>query len=302
MVEMNEKLVEDFKNALLQGLVNTDYFNFVKEIGDDYEEFIKIGIKMGFIKCENELNILRISSVKYCDGKIDAKIADDTLILQKNFFSERNYRERKIIVFHVLFYKLFEKYFSLNNSQVQNFVNYLNNNYTFIDKAILYEALEILKVCTSQYLSQIIVSLTYQKNRKKINSFSSSVFFNNRYFLTDFIIYQEYEQLFIHFLKTLKNIENNEELFNYWFDMIQSGEAWPNIIGIYNDNKDLLVNFFDNIVQVKRMIEISESKVISEHQKYIITNNLIELDCKLKKQASCKNLKKELVTNKAFNI
>lgn len=302
MVEKTEKMVEDFKNALLQGLTNTDYFSFVKEIVDDYEYFMKICISMGFIKCENELNLLKISKVKCSDGKTYAKLANEILFLQQKFFTEKDYEERRNIIFHELFFSLLETDFSFNNLHVQYFINYLNNN-NFKNNDVIYEALEILKICTAQYLSQIVISLAYRKNRKKISSFSSNIFFNNRYFLTNFIIYPEYEQLFLHFLKTLYNIESDDELFENWFNMLQNGEVWYHIANIYSkENEDLLLCFLKRLVQIKKMIELSKNEVLSEHEKYIFTNDLIELDHNLKKQVESKTLKKALVTNKSFNI
>ena len=321
MIDMIKSMMNNAKILLNDALKDTEYANYVDEILDHYKEFLKTGLDTGLIKTEDYLSLYVIKDIKYYNGTQYANWVNHSLTLQKRYFVERNNEERRNVLFHELIHSLMEKLFSYDNEKYTDFTNYvknidsllteeqitnIKNKYKdiFTDKYfennsnIVCESFKTFNEVTTQYLAEVLTAHSYKKEIKEPDYFSSKIFNRDDYFISDFSTYPEYEQIFINFLRTLNGfgkIQDNNELLQKWFTMLSTGDIWNHIIGSYKeqDNTELLFEFLIGFAALRKAKENSMGIGVEyEGDKELLTNSLIELDKKLKKNINLQDEKK----------
>lgn len=305
------ELIENASNKISNALVETEYKSYTEQIVRDYSIFLITIIEYGLIKDETELDLFKINTVKYFDGNAYASWGYHNLTIQKRFFVERNDEERRNVLFHELIHSLMEKLFTFDNPYFANFGKFLKNIDNLLTKDrinnirrkfpdifqskyydknynVVSESFQTFNEVTTQYLAEILTADSYSKNKQSPKHFQSKIFIENDYFLSDFSIYPEYEQIFLNFLRTINgfgNIESNDDLFYKWFMMLREGTIWNQIISTYKSkgNIELLFEFLISFAALRHAKESSMGiDVVYQGDKEVLTKSLIELDNKLK--------------------
>ena len=310
MEEKRIAMIEDFRSKLSVVLSENGYSDYVYEIVDNYRTFIDILINDGSIKNENDLDLYRVDSVKYFDGHAYASWCMHDLTLQKRFFVERDSEGRRNTLFHELTHSLMEKYF-LHNQDMTNFncfllkidsflteeqITDIRFKYTdiFFDKYfenngnLAANVNQTLNEITTEYLSNILTLKSYGKTKREKRSFKSKIFVDNDYFVSDLTSYQEYEQVFFSFLRTINGFgkfESDLDLFNKWFEMLQKGTIWNQIVCTYQEKNNMEL-LFDFLISYNALRKAKESSmgIDVEYQgnKELLTHSIMELDKKLR--------------------
>lgn len=306
------EMIENAKNKISKALIETEYNYYTEEIAKDYGIFLTTAIEYGLVTNESELDLFKINNVRYFDGNAYASWGYHNLTIQKRFFVERNEEERRNVLFHELIHSLMENIFSFDNTYFRNFSRFLKSiddlltkdqiknirdkfpdmfQSKYYDKNYnaVSESFQTFNEVTTQYLTEILTANSYRKNRQQAKQFQSKIFLDNDYFVSDFSTYPEYEQIFLSFLRTINgfgNIQSNDELFCKWFMMLREGTVWNQIISTYKSkgNIELLFEFLITFAALRHAKESSMGlDVVYQSDKELLTRNLIELDCKLKK-------------------
>ena len=283
------RLIEIAKEKIECGLRNTEYSNMFKKILIDYIDFLKVGIELGLINNEN-INLYEINECVYRpDGNAYAAWRCHSLFIDPRFFIEINEDEQKNVIFHELIHSLLDQL--LSSKQCVNFGNFLNkvndildkeriseilNNYqglvsdNFLDSKlknifnlVSLEISRFLNEATTQNLAEILTSKSLKKSRDDYQKFESKIFTTEILLTSNFCTYPEYQQVFNAFLRTINglgNIDNDEELFSRYFEMLKSGVIWQQIIGTYSE-KNKLSELFEFLMTMSILLTAKESSM-----------------------------------------
>lgn len=260
------KLIASAKDNLNSALLNTKYVDKSDSILSHYIEFFKIGIEVGLIN-EKNIDMYEIKEVVFNEkGNAYAAWSLNTLILQPRFFIERNEQEQRNTIFHELIHSLMEKLINNNefssnfkkfcyhtnqsegyvtseriqkyNSMIElELVNHFQNNpFDLIGYSIIF-----INEATTNNLAEILTARSYGQTRGEYKNFDSKILTNGSILKSNFDSYQEYQQPFNYFLRTINglgNINNDEELFIEYFKMLWNGTIWQHIIGTYTEKNN----------------------------------------------------------------
>ncbi len=260
------ELVSLAKNNLHECLSTTEYFSLEDAILSDYVEFLKLGIEECLIT-ENNIEIFKIKEVVFNpNGNAYASWCFGTLTLQPRFFLERTRDEQRNVLFHELIHSLMEE-FLVMSPYARNFSNFCLRISSYIPSSELDSLFETFKdlieldgyytknvanlardvttfinEVTTQNLAEILANKTSSRKRSPYRRVESKILTEDTILESNFVTYPEYQQIFNTFLRTINglgNIQDDEELFFKYFEMLRKGVIWQQIIGTYSESNQL---------------------------------------------------------------
>ena len=151
----------------------------------------------------------------------------------------------------------------LNNYQGLVSDNFLDSKLKNIFNLVSLEISRFLNEATTQNLAEILTSKSLKKSRDDYQKFESKIFTTEILLTSNFCTYPEYQQVFNAFLRTINglgNIDNDEELFSRYFEMLKSGVIWQQIIGTYSE-KNKLSELFEFLMTMSILLTAKESSM-----------------------------------------
>lgn len=280
------ELIESAKEKFNSALLNTEYADKSDSILSHYIAFLKVGIEVGLIT-ENDIELYRINRIIF-NEKSNAYAAwnSNTLTLAPRFFIERNEQEQRNVVFHELIHSLMEKLIR-NNNFVNNFRNFcyqVNQDRGYLSKEGIQKYESVIEITnyykenpfnlicgsitffnetTTQNLAEILTVRSYNQNRSEYKNFDSKILTDASILKSNFDTYQEYQQPFNCFLRTINGlgkIDNDDELFIEYFKMLWNGTIWQQIIGTYEE-KNNLQELFEILSAMSVLLMAKESSM-----------------------------------------
>ena len=287
------KLIERAKDNLNSALLNTMYADKSDSILSHYIEFLKTGISVGLIN-EKNIDVYEIKEVVFNEkGNAYARWSLNTLILEPRFFIERNEQGQRITIFHELIHSLMEKLI-VNNEFCSNFKNFcyhtnqsegyvtsgtIEKYMNMFDKTLIQLghishwqstplnltslSITFFNEATTHNLAEILTARSYNQKRGEYKNFDSKILTDASILKSNFDTYQEYQQPFNYFLRTINGLgkfDNDEELFIEYFKMLWNGTIWQQIIGTYAE-KNNLKELFEILNAMAVLLRAKESSM-----------------------------------------
>ena len=287
------KLIARAKDNLNIALLNTKYADKSDSILSHYIAFLKVGIEVGLID-EKNIDIYEIKKVVFYEkGNAYASWIGNILTLEPRFFIERNEQEQRNVIFHELIHSLMEKliYFNEFYDNFKNFCDRTNQSEGYVtsetiekyinmfDKTLIqsgkvsewqstpsflyFSSRIFFNEATTQNLAEILTLRSYGQIRGEYKTFDSKILTDASILQSNFVTYQEYQQPFNYFLRTINGlgkIDNDEELFIEYFKMLWNGTIWQQIIGTYIE-KNNLQELFEILSTMTVLLEAKKSSM-----------------------------------------
>ena len=258
---MNEQVIflkKTAKEQIKEVLKYTNYKRQINKIISYYLEFLKKGIETGLINEEN-INLFQIKRFDYIKGNAFAAWTNNYLMLQPKFFDELDPEDKKLIIFHECLHAINTPLLKEENESANYFYNYctLLNDTISKDKTLKFlkqfdeaiitendmsnpsniakESTQLIDEYTTQYMAEL---MNHNRKLGEKEPFASKILSNNYDIKSNFRIYPEYQQIFTSFLRTINGlggIKDDNLMFNAFYQMLQKGTIWKQIIGTYQD-------------------------------------------------------------------
>lgn len=286
MEEKIFELIEGAKKTISLGLLDTNYTDKSDPILSHYIAFLKVGIEVGLIT-ESNIELYKIDRVVFNEkSNAYADWCFNILTLAPRFFLERSEQEQRNVIFHELIHSVMDiliksnkfsqnfKNFCYHTNQVEGYVTsekiqkynsiielgnyYQNNPFSLIGDSITF-----FNEVTTQSLAEILTAKSYGQSRGEYKKFDSKILTNESILKSNFATYQEYQQPFHYFLRTVNGlgaIENDDDLFIEYFKLLYNGTIWQQIIGTYTE-KNNLQDLFEFLSMLAILLKTKESSM-----------------------------------------
>lgn len=291
-----QTMIQDFKTKINNAFKETKYSNETDQIISAYKKYLIYGMKIGFLN-SNNIRLFNINSVTF-DPKTNSYAMMSTsqsindLSISERFFEElkNNNRHRDNVIYHELSHIIFTTLCREKLSNLRLYILYLeqqkgwkytfdfNSNYVKACNGFTMLFDEVLTQETSERFSEGIEG--YQ--RKEKSKFKSKIYTPDIDCESNFQTYEDYQELFLSFARTLNGFGNlnDAEIYDKFKDMLEKGTIANHIIGTYQEKhlESELTNIFlimEKVVEAH--IAAMGINVVYTGDKEALTNEVNEL-------------------------
>lgn len=255
-------MVQDFEIKVQEALQKTKYSDEIRPIVDSYKNYLINGVKNSFITRTN-INEFKLAEFSFLEGRAYASIAVDSLRIYPRFFIELkdDQQHKNNVLYHELSHMHFSPLCQKVPDNLINFGYYLDNKVGNNDFKFRNACGEV-RSFWNEFLSQETAERSSEKidgNKRQKHKFESKIFTSDINCESNFQTYEDYQELFLSFARTLNGFGklNDAQIYDKFKEMLENGTIQNHIIGTYQEqNKELdLMNIFILINKVKKAHE-----------------------------------------------
>lgn len=255
-----QTMVQDFEEKVNKAFENTKYSNETNQIIEAYRNYLNQGIKNGFIK-PDELNLYRFSTVIY-DPEFSGYANTGFTISERYFLELKDDNIHKNnVIYHEFTHLHFTPQCNKNLTNLNGFNYYILKKigHTNFKAGSDYDIASNAVVLMNEFLTQETAERFSEEidgnKRREKHKFNSKIFTPDINCESNFQTYQDYQELFLAFARTINGFGNlkDAEIYDKFKDMLEEGTIANQIIGTYQEkNKECdLINVFILMGKVK---------------------------------------------------
>ena len=257
-------MVKDFESKVITTFENTEYSNECQQITDAYKNYLLCGIRNGFINSGN-LDEFIVGEIifghanSYAEATVILGMLPDLTINERFFLELKGNKKHKN---NVIYHELSHMHITLLCRK--NFVN-LANWGRYLDQKMGHTNSEFSSQCDKiiTFFNEFLTQETAERfsteidgSERKKHKFESKIFTADLECESDFQTYEDYQELFLSFARTLNGFGNLEDakIYENFKKMVEEGTISNHIIGTYQEqNRELeLMNIFALLNNVKK--------------------------------------------------